>query len=464
MIIAKIFSYQIVSIIERFFAYVGADRSIVYTVVGRFWAFLSGVATLAFIVQFLSPVQQGYYYTFGSILGIQIFLDLGLSYVVMQFTSHEVAQLYLNADGTFDGDTRAKSRIASLLRYSMSWYSVVAILAILILIPAGFLVFTSNPQGESVPWLIPWIWLVPVAIVGTLGLNPLLAIMEGCGFVADIALLRFSQALIGSLVLWFTLWHGYALLSIAFFETSKLIVGCSWLFWRYKRTLFDLVSTPINSTSFNWWKEVWPLQWKIALSAVSGYFVYQLFVPVLFASHQPVLAGQMGISLSVSMTILSVSMAWISTKAAPFGSLIAKREYAELDRVFFFSFQRSLILLVLNCLLFWGTIYYLNVIDHHVSQRFLSPLPLGLLLSAVVINHVVFAEAVYLRAHKQEPLLVTSILMGTSMMFTTYFLGRSYGVIGMMAGYFVVMLFFGLVASTWIFFRKRRLWHSINIV
>ncbi len=448
------------SVLVRLFGFWGIDRAIAYTLLGRGWASLSGVATLAFVVRFLSPVQQGYYYTFGSILALQVFLDLGLSYVVMQFASHEVAQLRLSVRGIFEGDQRAKARMASLIRASMTWYSVVALLAILAILPTGLLMFSRNLHEGPVAWLVPWVWFVPVAVMGTLVLGPLLAILEGCGLVAEVALVRFVQAIFGSLVLWIALWQGLALLSLALFETSKLLVGCTWLAWRHRRMLSDLVSTRLPGASIDWWKEVWPLQWKIALTAVNGYLVYQLFVPVLFTFDGPVVAGQMGVSLTVSMAILSLSMAWISTKAAPFGTMIARREYSMLDRVFSLSLSRSLMLLVSNSILFWGVVCYLNAAGHSLSQRLIAPLPLGLLMVTGIINHVVFAEAVYLRAHKQEPLLITSLLIGTCMGLSTYFLGRSYGVIGMTSGYFVVMLVIGLGGSTWIFFQKRRLWHA----
>ena len=61
---------------------------------------------------------------------------------------------------------------------------------------------------------------------------------------------------------------------------------------------------------------------QMASSWLCGYFIYQLFNPVLFAYKGAVVAGQMGMSLSLANALRSVAVSWINTKAAPFGALI----------------------------------------------------------------------------------------------------------------------------------------------
>ena len=62
----------------------GVDRPVAYVILGRGWSVLAGPITLYMIASFLTRDEQGYYYTFGSILGLQIFFELGLSYVILQ--------------------------------------------------------------------------------------------------------------------------------------------------------------------------------------------------------------------------------------------------------------------------------------------------------------------------------------------------------------------------------------------
>ena len=84
-----------------------------------------------------------------------------------------------------------------------------------------------------------------------------------------------------------------------------------------------------------WNQEVWPFQWRIAVSWLSGYFLFWIFNPVLFAFRGPVEAGKMGMSLSLANAIQAIAVSWVSTKSAPFGTLIARKEYRRLDETFF---------------------------------------------------------------------------------------------------------------------------------
>ena len=66
--------------------YMGVDRPVAYTLVSRGWGLLSGLVTLLLVVRYLTPDEQGYYYTFASLLAMQILFELGMSVVVMQFS------------------------------------------------------------------------------------------------------------------------------------------------------------------------------------------------------------------------------------------------------------------------------------------------------------------------------------------------------------------------------------------
>ena len=70
---------------------VGIDRAVGFAVLGRAWSALAGLVTLVLMTRCLSPEQQGYYVTFGSVLATAVFFELGLALVLMQFASHERA-------------------------------------------------------------------------------------------------------------------------------------------------------------------------------------------------------------------------------------------------------------------------------------------------------------------------------------------------------------------------------------
>src|SRR5690242_18558290 len=116
-------------------AVLGLDRAVGFTVLARFWSSAAGVVTVALIARFLSPAEQGYYYTFGSLVAIQMIFELGFSFVILQLASHERARLSISDDYEVAGDPVAHARLASVIQKSVRWYSVAGLLVAGTLLP-----------------------------------------------------------------------------------------------------------------------------------------------------------------------------------------------------------------------------------------------------------------------------------------------------------------------------------------
>lgn len=437
----------------------GVDRAIAYTLIGRGWLAIAGPVSVLLIATRMSPAQQGFFYTFGSILGLQVFFELGLSSVILQFASHERGKLKWTTRGTLEGDSVAKARLGSLLRSALVWYGIIAVLVFTVLLPAGLLFFSRDESARNVVWHIPWVWIVAVSAFG-LFTSSVFALLEGCGLVANIAALRVYQSIGGQVMLWIGLLLGWGLFATPLVNTFALVVGLFWLATTKRPFLCDLITLPRDGPRIDWAREVWPFQWKIGLSWLSGYFIFQLFNPVMFIFHGAAAAGQMGMSISIVAAVSAVAIAWVGTKSAPFGSLIARGEYEVLDRQFFRCLRQSTALIVMVGAAFWVSASYLHSIDHPLSHRLLASFPLLLLIASGIVNHIVTAEAIYLRAHKQEPFLWISMTSGFLMALSSYFLGKEFGATGVMLGYFVISSVVGLGVGTWTFISKRQLWHS----
>lgn len=436
----------------------GIDKPIAFTIFARVWASIAGLVTVFLIARFLSPAEQGYYYTFGSLVALQIVFELGFSFVILQMASHERAHLTITDADTIEGDPIAHARLASVLQKTVRWYSAAAaLLAISLVLSGSYFFATHQQQGEIVHWQVAWSVTALVAAV-TFQIDPVLSFMEGCGFVANVARVRFAQAIMGSLLAWLILILHHGLFAPSMMIGSNAFVGFTWLF-RRRGLLLGLLRRDPGSDRIHWMKEVWPFQWRIAVSWLCGYFIYQLFNPVLFAYKGAVAAGQMGMSLSIGNALHSVSVSWINTKAAPFGGLIARREYAALDSMFFRAVRQSIIVCLVGATTVWAAVCYLNYAHLRFAQRLLDPLSLGLLFAGTILNLMVFAEALYLRAHKEEKFLLNSVLGAVLTVCSTYFLGKYWGAFGMVSGNLLIALLMGLPLGTYTFFKYRRIWH-----
>src|SRR5436305_163479 len=289
---------------------VGLDRAVGFTVLARVWASSAGIVTVALIARFLSPAEQGYYYTFGSLVALQIIFELGFSFVILQLASHERAGLSISPEQDISGDFVAHARLASVLQKSVRWYSVAAGLMALTVMPAGFYFFSTHESaGQVVLWRLPWSLDVLMAVLN-FQLDPLLSFLEGCGFVPEVARLRFTQSVIGSLLAWIALFSKHGLFAPSMMLFGMASASLIWLF-RKRKLLFGLLAHSTGENRIRWNEEVWPFQWRIAVSWFCGYFIFWLFNPVLFAFRGPVEAGQMGMSLSLANAIQAISVSWV---------------------------------------------------------------------------------------------------------------------------------------------------------
>jgi O-antigen/teichoic acid export membrane protein len=436
----------------------GLDRAVGFTVLARFWGSAAGLVTIFLIARFLTPAEQGYYYTFGSLVAIQMIFELGFSFVILQMASHERARLSISVDYEITGDPVAHARLASVLQKSVRWYSVAAVLLAATLVPVGFHFFsTYQHAGPAVSWRLPWCFAALMAAVN-FQIDPMLSFLEGCGYVPSVARLRFMQSVTGSLLAWSALASHHGL-----FAPSMMLFGMasSALVWliRKRKLLLGLLRYHAGEHRIRWVEEVWPFQWRIAVSWFCGYFIFWLFNPVLFAYRGPVEAGQMGMSLSLVNAILNVAISWISTKSAPFGTLIARKEYERLDQIFSQALRHAFAVSVAGALTAWLGCTYLNLQHLRFAQRLVDPVSLGLLLILMITNVVIFSEAIYLRAHKQEVFFINSVVGAVTVTIFTLTFGRYYGARGIAVSCCIGNIL-GLVWATYKFRKYRKLWHT----
>ena len=442
--------------------YIGLDRAIAFTVLGRVVQGLGSVGSVLLIVHFLSAAEQGYYYTLWSLVALQSVFELGFSFVILQVAAHERAQLEIHADGTITGSEASHLRIASLLQRTVRWYTSCALVMGVALLLGGTRFFSLHQDpGASSIWEGP-LRITVLACAITFAIGPVLSFLEGCGQVAQVARMRFFQSTIAVAMAWTALLTHHGLYAPAMVLTGQGIVA-SFLLYSRRSLLVPLLKMHVRGRGINWRREVWPFQWKIAVSWVCDYFIFQLFTPVLFSFRGPVEAGRMGLSMSVVTQMSAMMLAWMTTKAAPFGNLIAKKDTLQLDKLFFRTLRQSIALFAAGALLVLGGVLLAPGIVPRVSQRIEDwPIFLLLLLTALS-SHVVQSEAIYLRAHKCEPFLMQSVLIAVSTAASVVILARFSGALGVSIAYFAVLGIAGVISATTIFIIKRRQWASPEV-
>lgn len=440
---------------------IGIDKSIAYSSGSRIINAFAGILTILLIANFFSGEEQGLYYTFGSIVALQVFFELGLTGILTQFVAHENAHIEWENDKISGGDKKHLSRLSHLVLFTQKWYLVISIAFLAVILTGGFYFFYRYANGIPVSeWLLPWI-LVTTATAANLFLAPFYSILSGVGKIKETSKISFYQQIIMPIAVGTTIFCGGNLYAIGIgywcsFITGIVIIRFSIL-WKIIK---EIRQQPITDR-VSYKNEIFPFQWKIALSWASGYFVFQLFNPVLYATSGAVVAGQMGMTLSAINGVASLSASWISTKVPLFSKLIALKDYLHLDLIF----KKTTIQLGLICttmlVVFWLVIYVLKYFQIPLGSRFIGLLPLAFMEIAILANQYSNCWAVYLRCHKQEPLLVNSLVGAITCGISTIVLAKYTGVVGMTLGYCIIRI--AIMYWTYIVYKnKRKKWHIFN--
>src|SRR5579871_1100376 len=231
----------------------GVDRAVGFTVLARAWSSAAGLVTVALIARFLSPAEQGYYYTFGSLVALQIVFELGFSFVILQLASHERSCLHISGDYEITGNPIAHARLASVLQKAVRWYSVGALLVAATLVPSGFYFFAKHQHGDTVSWHLAWYFDAIMAALN-FQLDPLLSFLEGCGYVAPVARLRFAQSVAGSLLAWAALANGHGLFAPSMMLFGMASCSVAWLYSK-RKLLLGLLRHNTGNNRIRWGEE-----------------------------------------------------------------------------------------------------------------------------------------------------------------------------------------------------------------
>lgn len=427
----------------------------VYAMASRLWGSAGGLLTAALVAAFFSPALQGYYFTFLSILTLQTFVELGFGELLQQFVSHEWAQVGSSVRSERE---RSLDRLTQLVRFSIRWYGVAALLLFASLTIGGSVYFGAFGSGSSVSWEVAWS-LAVAATAASVPLTPLFSLLEGSDRVQKVYGVRLAQGVSSRIVGFLAILSGAGLFTIAITRIVSLGVGLAGLGRESLAIVRPLWSRPSARNSVSFRDELWPLQWKFALSWLSGYVVYSLFTPVLFAFHGAELAGQMGMTVAAASAITSAAFAVVATRAPRLAIHAAQGDHGAMDGIFRRATLSAVGVSAAGAAVFLIGLGLTRNAELRLASRFLPLLETALLLGATVLQQLRYAMGSYLRAHKAEPFVFLSLAEGVTAIPLFTLLGRDFGALGMMLG-FLGLTTATLVPAFRIFARCRNAWHQ----
>lgn len=406
------------------------NKDMLHTLLNQLWRVVAGPALLVCIPLFLTPVEQGYWYTFTSIAALAVFADLGFSTIILQFTAHEFAHLSFDENGMICGENQALWRLASFFHFCLGWLGKAIGVVFPVIMAGGWLFLQMKDDG--IAWHGAWL-LYSVMSAWSFFNTAMLSFFEGCNSVARVQKIRMILVIINSGSMLAGLYSGMGLWALACGMVLSALAGTGLLWQNFFAAAGQLWKVAARCR-YDWWPEFSRLIWRYAVSWGSGYFIFQLFVPLAFAFYGADYAGKAGMSIAAWTAGFNISFAWMTAVVPRINMLIEVKAWQELDALFFKRCTAVLATMAVG----GGAFFALYFMLHDVSffQRVLPPASMGILFLCWLCQAWVNSVAVYLRGHKEEPLMKLSAFSAVYVAVTTFFCARYLAEDWLFAGFF----------------------------
>ncbi|PQJ28092.1 hypothetical protein [Rubritalea profundi] len=402
----------------------GMDRAIAASSLTQMIRFVTGPITMVLMIRHFTPEEQGFFYSFAGVIGLQVFLEAGFAQSITQFTSKEFASLRFNTSGALTGDPAALSRLRSLLAQSNRYYCSMAAVLTVALSIGGYWFFSSK-SSHGVPWHIPWFVVCFTSGLGFL-LTPYWAFLVGCNRVAQVATYRFWATLVGFTVTATGLILGFGIYVVVYGALFNLVFPIVYLTTRWRKLLLQVLRPP-GKYIISWREDIWGFQWRIALTWMSRYFLESGIAPLAFQISGPLMAGKIGMTFQVVRMIGGISNTWTATKIPYWGALAAGNRWEELEFSWRSAARRNVLLTFIGLLAFVVAFPLLNSIWPTASNRFLAITDIAYFSVGWFFYSFWLVSMHYTRALRQEPYTFLHVAVGLVFLSGCLLLYKNFG-------------------------------------
>lgn len=383
------------------------DKALLASGINQLWRLLASPLTMVLIAHFLSEETQGYWYSFISICAMSVFADLGFTAILSQFAAHEIKSLRIENNKfkiSNAGEELALKKLGSLFKFSRKWIFLTVVIAYPIIYLIGMFLYIS--KNSSIEWQIPWLIFIIFSAI-SFYFGSLLSFVEGCNQVARVQMIRFTTGTINSVFIIVALILHFNLFALSLGTAFTSLVLLFLIISKYG-ALFRQLKDVSKDFTYDWRSSIFKLLWKYAITFTSGYLVFQIYTPLAFSRFGAEFAGKIGMTMNMMMAGFTISNIWLSSTSPKLNALTADRDWTNLDILFKQRFISGLLVLItgLTCFIVADVLLKDKL---QFFQRVLPILPLTIIVFAWSLQYVINGMAMYMRLHKEEPIVGIAI-------------------------------------------------------
>jgi O-antigen/teichoic acid export membrane protein len=240
-------------------------------------------------------------------------------------------------------------------------------------------------------------------------INPCWSLLEGCNQIPAVEKFRFFNSLLSFLVSVLGYVAGFALYVGPVVALISLICSCAYLIIRWNLFFRNFLSPP-SSVVISWSKEIWPFQWRIGISWMSGYLLFQAVVPIVFRLAGPAEAGKYGFTMALVNVVATISSSWATSKLPQYGMFVAQRDWLSLRSLWRAATFQSLCAAFLGSAMMLSLIPLISIYLPQLEHRYAGQGITAILCACMMAQNFISSCAYVLRAFKQEPYMWLSVI------------------------------------------------------
>jgi hypothetical protein len=124
------------------------------------------------------------------------------------------------------------------------------------------------------------------------------------------------------------------------------------------------------------------------------------------------MAGQMGLTLAIFSAVTLLSSSFVTSKNHVLTTKIAQNDYISLNELFKYQLKLTTLIAFILFFIIYLLLFKIEYININIASRLLSPSLCALIGFSAIASSIIYSMALYVRAHKEEPFVVYSILTG----------------------------------------------------
>ncbi|WP_308815777.1 hypothetical protein [Sphingomonas sp. GV3] len=379
-----------------------------YTALNQLVRLMLGPAVLVALPVFLTAEELGFWYAMTGVAAIMAFADMGLSTAVLQFSAHEYAEVEA-ARAAAGGDAFTDSRRQdALFLFAMRRIGRVCLIGLPLVFVGGLWSMGNHHgggAGGSVGWIIPWT-LFCLASALALMVSVMLAFREGQDGVWLVQRLRAAMSFVTLAATITGAASGLGIWTLPLASLATSAVGFAVLARGHLPGPLRLRAVPQEAVR-DWSASMSTILSRYSLSWIGGYVMFQLFAPITMYLKGPVLAGRVGLTVSVFTAIFSLANVWLAFRLPLMSMAVAVRNAPMLRRVFLSGLAAALLSYLFLAGVALAAYFTFGDIPT-VARRLLAPTSVVLLAVGWGLQVVVHNSSLFIRAFKVDPLVVVT--------------------------------------------------------